>query len=338
MHSIKTVIIAIFLIFTAQIAPYASESLTFSGYAESYYGGGSSATPYQKRVPYVYAFPYDQSIGINHALLNAVYTSDTWFGTLGLQVGQYVNENYAAEPEWLHSIFAASAGYNFNPNWTIEAGIFASHIGLESAIGKDNWTLSRSILADNSPYFESGIKITYKPDQKLNATVLVLNGWQVISDPNSDKGFGTQIQYQLSPDVLLNSSSFIGNEQPLNQASRLRVFHDAYAVIKLSDQWSVAPILDLGFQENGSGWDNWTGAALLAQCRLAPTWQLGFREEYFSDPQGIVTSVSGLNMWSTSINADHYISDKVLFRLEGKLNQSDAQNKLGFLTSLSLSF
>ncbi len=36
-----------------------------------------------------------------------------------------------------------------------------SHIGFESAVGSDCWNLTRSILAENSPYFESGIKLNY---------------------------------------------------------------------------------------------------------------------------------------------------------------------------------
>ena len=36
-------------------------------------------------------------------------------------------------------------------NLWLDAGIFVSHIGLESANSRDNLTLTRSIMADNSP-------------------------------------------------------------------------------------------------------------------------------------------------------------------------------------------
>jgi hypothetical protein len=42
-----------------------------------------------------------------------------------------------------------------------------SHIGFESAIGKDCATLTRSILADNSPYYEAGVKIDITSKTKM---------------------------------------------------------------------------------------------------------------------------------------------------------------------------
>lgn len=56
-----------------------------------------------------------------------------------------------------------------------------SHIGFESAIGKDCWNLTRSILADNSPYYETGIKLGYtSKNEKLYLAGMYLNGWQRI--------------------------------------------------------------------------------------------------------------------------------------------------------------
>ena len=66
----------------------------------------------------------------------------------------------------------------------ITAGIFTSHIGFESAVSKDCWTLTRSILADNSPYYESGARLTYTSNNnKWLISALALNGWQRIQRP-----------------------------------------------------------------------------------------------------------------------------------------------------------
>ena len=40
----------------------------------------------------------------------------------------------------------------------IDAGIFFSHIGSESWISRDNPTNTRSLAADFTPYYETGIR------------------------------------------------------------------------------------------------------------------------------------------------------------------------------------
>jgi hypothetical protein len=76
---------------------------------------------------------------------------------------------------------------------------FASHIGFESAIGKDCWNLTRSILADNSPYYESGAKLSYtSKNEKWFISGLILNGWQRIQrvEGNNLPAFGHQLTFK----------------------------------------------------------------------------------------------------------------------------------------------
>lgn len=90
----------------------------------------------------------------------------------------------------LKHVYEAYAGFRpFAKAW-LDLGIFGSHIGFESAISKDNRTLTRSIMADNSPYYESGARLTYEVDPKLTLTGLVLNGWQNIRETNQSKALG----------------------------------------------------------------------------------------------------------------------------------------------------
>ncbi len=98
-------------------------------------------------------------------------------------------------------------------NLWFDVGILPSHIGFETAIGKYNWTLTRSIVAENSPYFESGARLSYTTDNgKLSLTALALNGWQRITrvDGNSLMSWGTEIYYKPSGKVTLNYSTFFG--------------------------------------------------------------------------------------------------------------------------------
>ncbi|KAF5272975.1 hypothetical protein FQR65_LT17253 [Abscondita terminalis] len=105
--------------------------------------------------------------------------------------------------------------------------IMPSHIGWESAIGKDNYTLTRSLAAENSPYFETGVRLSYTTDNgKWYLSGLVLNGWQRIAKPegNQSISFGHQVTYKPSEKITLNSSSFIGNDKS-REEKRMRLCH-----------------------------------------------------------------------------------------------------------------
>ena len=125
---------------------------------------------------------------------------------LSLMTGTYANANLAAEPGVLKNIFEANVGIKLSKkaNLWLDAGVFSSHIGFESAIGQQCWTLTRSIVAENSPYYESGAKIGYTTnDGKLFVSGLLLNGWQHIERPDSNTSLsgGLQITWQPSAAV-----------------------------------------------------------------------------------------------------------------------------------------
>ena len=81
---------------------------------------------------------------------------------LALMAGTYAQDNLSAEQDALKLINEANVGFKISKtkNIWIDAGIMPSHIGWESAIGKDNMNLTRSLAAENSPYFETGAKIS----------------------------------------------------------------------------------------------------------------------------------------------------------------------------------
>ena len=54
----------------------------------------------------------------------------------------------------------------FRLNQRIEAGVLPSYIGFETATAATNLTVSRSLLAENSPYYMTGIKLNHQFDEK----------------------------------------------------------------------------------------------------------------------------------------------------------------------------
>lgn len=155
--------------------------LTISGYAEAYYGYDLNKPADNNRHGFLYSHNRHNEFTINLAFLKASYTTERLRANLTIATGTYMNANYAAEPGVLKNVFEGNIGYKISKskNLWFDIGILPSHIGFESAISKDCWTWTRSLVAENSPYFESGATLSYTTDNgKFTISALALNGWQ----------------------------------------------------------------------------------------------------------------------------------------------------------------
>jgi hypothetical protein len=167
--------------------------------------------------------------------------------------GTYAQYNFAAEPQVLLHVYEANAGIKLserNELW-LDAGILPSHIGFESAISKDCWTLTRSILAENSPYYEAGVRLSYTTkNEKWYMAVLLVNGWQIIIrvQGNNTPAFGTQVTYSPSNNLSINWSTFIGNDKP-DSIKQWRYFNNLYTVWQLSKGLGFTLGFDYGWEQ-----------------------------------------------------------------------------------------
>jgi hypothetical protein len=237
-----------------------------------------------------------------------------------LHAGTYVKANYAAEPTLLQFINEASVGVKLTKKIWLDAGIMPSHIGLETAISKDNWTLTRSLCAENSPYYETGAKLTFLPSNKLTIAAFVLNGWQNIEEKNRNKAVGTQVQFIPNKKWLINYSTFFGEGKNLPDSLQvLRHFHDVYFTWLISDKLTLASVFDFGYEQKSTtdkSFAGWYTPALLVRYKIKKQWTTCLRAEYFNDQNriiGINSEVAGF-----SLNIDYAPMDNALLRLEGK--------------------
>ena len=253
---------------------------------------------------------------INLAHLEAKLAGPRIRGRVALQAGTSVQSNYAGEPrsgsvsgpDLARHIQEAVAGIRVADRLWIDAGIYFSHIGQESWISRDNPTYSRSLIADYSPYYETGVKATWTASSKLTAQVHVLNGWQNISETNSDKAVGMRLDYAVSPHLAVGYSNFIGNEAPDTVPARLRVFNEILASWSI-DRLVVWVTLDYGVQRRApaSGNSDWWGGAAIARVKLNATTSVSGRlERYVDADQVIVTTGTpyGFRVTSASLGID----------------------------------
>jgi hypothetical protein len=304
---------------------------TFSGYVDAYYVDDGADTPFPDRqitpsgVSPDYSHTRKDKIAVNHALLDAKFATDSVRGALGVQAGTYVQKNYAIEDSVALHLFEAQLGFKpvaSTPLW-IDAGIFASHIGLESALSKDNLTPTRSLMADNTPYYEAGAKLTWDPNARWEYTLCLLQGWQQIGSKNSNKALGTQIQFKPADGLVLNSSTYLG-QSPNSRARLRRYFHDFYVTWQATKACSLAFTTDAGADERSvrdRSLVGWVSATALAKWQFAPQWAVAGRVEAYRDPHG-VTIATGTpdNFVATggSLNLDYQPDPHVLLRIEAR--------------------
>ena len=330
----------------------------FSGFVEAYYGYDLGNPPDHRRPSFDYSHSQHNEFNINLAYIKATHSRALTRANLALMTGSYPNVNLAHEPVVMRNILEANVGVRLSKTrdlW-LDAGVMPAHIGFESAVSKDCWTLSRSLLADNSPYYEAGLKLGYAtPDQKWKLSGLILNGWQRIGRPagNQIPAFGHQVTYQPSPKLLLNSSSFVGSDNP-DSTRQLRLFHNFYAIWQPSPQWGLTAGFDIGAQRAAAPseeFHNWHTAVLILRRKFGERFYLAGRGEYYLDPQGVIIATGTPNGFATvgySLNLDYWVRDNVVFRVEGHgLRSRDAiffdrgrlsPNDLLLITSLAVSF
>ena len=319
----------------AQDSTKTKNPLTLSGYVEAYYNHDFNR-PINNTVPgFLYNFNRANEVNVDLAFIKANYATDRIRANVALATGTYMNANYSVEPGVLKNIYEANIGVKLSQksNLWLDAGIMPSHIGFESAIGKDNWTLSRSLLAENSPYFESGVKLGYtSKDEKLYLSAMYLNGWQRIQrvDGNSTPGFGTQITYKPTGMVTLNYSTFIGNDKP-DSLKQMRYFHNVYGIFQLTQKFGLTAGFDFGSEkktEGSSGSNTWYTPVLIARFSPTEKIRIAARGEYYSDKSGVIISTgtpNGFKTFGYSLNLDYLPVENVVWRIEARdLNSKDA--------------
>ncbi len=301
--------------------------IVLSGFADVFYVYDFNRPMDDFRQPFLFNHNRHNEFNLNLGYVKLSLDHSRYRANLALQTGTYANDNYAAEPGVLKNIFEANVGISLNKTnslW-LDAGILPSHIGFESAVSIENPTLTRSILAENSPYFLTGAKLTLNPDQKWEFAVLILNGWQLIQrvSGNSLPSFGTQVHFTPKSGLTLNWSTFIGTADP-DITRRMRYFNNLYGQFQITERIGLIAGFDIGAQQtlNSEAYETWLSPVMIVSLQINPNWKTALRAEYYEDETGIITQTivgSGLKTSGFSWNLDFSPTSNLAWRIEGRL-------------------
>ncbi len=325
-------ILLVFLLWMTIISAYAQKEqgktdVNLSAFVDAFYSYDFSRPTTEVRQPFLFHHNRHNEFNINLALIRMAVENPRYHGVVALQAGTYAQDNYAAEQDMLKNIFEAYAGIALDKEsklW-LDAGVFSSNLGFASAMSIDNFTLTRSLVAESSPYFLSGAKLTYTPSDRWLFMLLATNGWQRIQrvPGNSLVSTGTQIQFQPNEETLLNWSTFIGTDDP-DTTRRMRYFNNFYGTFSLTEKLDLIAGFDVGWQQKAkesSGYDSWYGPVAILHSQWSEKWASGFRVEYFHDPSEIAATDNGSYGFKTtgiSLNFDYQPDPMVMYRIEGR--------------------
>ncbi len=306
--------------------------IKFSGFTGIYYGYDFGKPDNHERPNFIYNHKRTNELNVNLAYLKGTVLASNYRINLALMAGTYAQYNLQHEEGLLRNIYEANAGFKLSQkhNLWFDAGVFASHIGFESAESSLCWTLTRSIIAENTPYYEAGAKLTYiSKNEKWLLSALYLNGWQRITKPdgNNTPAFGTQVTWTPNKRVTVNSGTFVGNDKP-DSTRQMRYFSNLYGIFKLTDKLGLIADFDIGYEQKSKGssdYNGWYSGAAIVRYAFTEKWALAARAEYYDDQSGVIIKTNTPNGFKTSgysLNLDYRVNKFMVVRLEGKMYNS----------------
>lgn len=326
----RLLLLAIFFVFAhatfAQVNDFSKWKL--SGYLETYYSFDFNLPDNHLRPNFLYNFNRHNEFSVNLALVKATYTDEKLRSSFGLMTGTYAQANLANEPSWAQFVNEASIGVLLAENLWLDVGIMPSHIGFESWIGTVGWHLSRSLMAENSPYFLTGARLSYEWKNHTLFTLWASNGWQNIQRSQNNQGVGVGIGIKHSPKegMTVNYANYLGNESVI-VLREIRFFNNFYLQHELPS-WGYTFGADMGFQEFAIAPPaRWWGVTASLKKVIFEKFTAAFRAEYYSDPRAVIL-VHPFKLSGFSMNFDIPLAENLLWRVEGRRFSAEAKTFL----------
>lgn len=279
---------------------------SFGAYAETYYGHSFTNPQAHEKSALFYNHTTLNQPAVNVGLIEFSASKSRWTFRGNFMLGTYSQKNLAAEPGMLQHVYQLNATVALSPKHQLMLGFMPSHIGLESAKNWGNPSFTRSYIAENSPYYETGLAWVYRPSSRLNMKLFALTGWQTMH--KFRPALGTQVTFENIKGIRFNSSGFIGDE-----GKGLRIFYDHYIQIPLSSAVNWTLCEDVGF-ESGNFWH---GGSTFLTWQVRPALKLAGRLEYYTDPKAIILAESFSDL-SQSLSADYQLTSWGMLRTEWK--------------------
>ena len=137
----------------------------------------------------------------------------------------------------------AYGGYHFDIDGTdglnVEIGQFPSYVGLYSFYDSENWTYQASYVSSNTPWFFTGMRVQFFPNDTLKIEPWIINGWQTYNAFDEGLGgvgvnFGAEVRWAPNPGLVVISNNYVGPDNA-DSPNCIKYHTDDSVVVKYFD-------------------------------------------------------------------------------------------------------
>jgi putative OmpL-like beta-barrel porin-2 len=204
----------------------------------------------------------------------------------------------------------------------VDVGKFVTQHGAEVIETKDNWNYSRSLLfALAIPYYHSGVRATYAPNDKISFMANLVNGWNNVVENNGAKTFGAQVIVKPTAALSLVQNYMAGPEQPDNSVD-WRQLSDTTVTYTVNPKLSVMGNYDYGTDTVAGVRGHWQGLAAYAKMQATPWLAVSPRFEIYDDASGLTTGVVQ-KLKEATATLELKPTDTFMWRIEYRTELSD---------------
>ncbi|MGQ0826876.1 MAG: outer membrane beta-barrel protein [Bacteroidota bacterium] len=335
--------------------------LTLSGYVDTYYASYSDSLAFGTYQKFASISPRNKTFGLNIALISAQYKADRVRGVVTLHYGDVVKSLWSPV---FNNVMEANIGVSITKRLWIDAGLFRTHLGTEGLLPSENITSSLSVTTIYKPFYESGIRLSCDPNDKLSIKLFLLNGYNMFEDNNNRKSFGMLVNYALNKKGNIGYSNYIGDDTPdiADTISHSRSYHNVYWNYVFLGKLKIQVGVDFATQKN-SDITNGTQTEIIYSGLLALKYQLKKKiavygkADTFYDSAGLLSGVivdrtgkvTGLKLWGATFGMEYKPTDNIYFRIEGRqiqmykdqdifVNNGNTINRRELLLNFGVSF
>ena len=316
-----------------KISPYdidydTTGKLSFSGYIDTYYAyyGDSVSNNGFSKFPTI--APRHNQFGLNILQFSAKYQSRSFRGIATLFAGDCPQSAWSTH---LNYIQEANVGFKIYKKLWLDAGLFRTHIGLESIQPRENVTMGLAVTTYYEPYFLSGAKLTWQHSAKWMFQINAFNSFNHYIENNKSKVYGISTSYTPNKNWNVTFSSIVCDESPKDlPQNHFRWYNDLYLVYH-TKRWIFGYELNAGLQTNSRLNDTTKTAYMLSSTltskyRITHQFALYGRIEMYTDPNEILTGpiqnqdhqLVGLDLFGTTLGVEFKPIPNSYLRMEGR--------------------
>ena len=316
-----------------------SSAFKIGGYLDAYYARYSDSAGANKFQQFPVISPRSNTFGLNIVQITAQYSSKKIRALATLHYGDIPASAWSPV---FNMVQEAYVGFRISKNMWLDAGFFKTHIGTEALLPKDNIASSLSIITFYEPWFQSGIKWSWSPTNKILICLHVLNGYNTFVDNNRTKSVGVTFNYMLGDKGSIGYYNLLGDETADSiHRPHLRFLQNAVFTYQLTPALKILIGGDIISQQKSVITDSLQAAFIYGgiatiQYQVKSTFAVYARGEFFRDENGFLTGIiidalnkpTGFKLWGCTAGLEYKPSANSYLRLEARQLEMDKYQKI----------